>query len=90
MVYKSFLLCAVLATLHSTVFASPTLSRGNHARNGDTRSLADAAKEYPQLLPLEQGNEKFRQSIANSDQPNLLQNLTANGQHPEFVFIGCA
>lgn len=86
---KSFLLYTLLATLYSTVFASPALSaRGNSRRSG-IRTLADAADEYPQLLPLEEGNTRFRQSIAGSDQPDLLWDLTANGQHPGFLFLGC-
>ncbi|KAF9788200.1 carbonic anhydrase [Thelephora terrestris] len=88
---KTFSLYAVLATATlSTVVASPTLAaRGNSHRSG-TRTLADAADEYPQLLPLEEGNSRFRQSIAESDHPDLLWDLTVNGQHPEFLFLGCS
>ena len=85
---RSFLLFTVLATLYSTASASPTLSARDNNQNG-IRTLADAANEFPQLLPLEEGNARFRQSIAESDKPDLLWSLTANGQHPEFLFLGC-
>ena len=84
---KSFLLYAVLATLYSTVLASATLfGRDNH---GGLRNLSDAAQQYPQLLPLEHGNAKFRDDIAKSNHPNLLWEQTVNGQHPEYLFLGC-
>lgn len=86
---RSFLLYTVLATLYSTVFASPTISaRSDYSQDG-IRTLADAVNDYPQLLPLKDGNARFRQSIADSDNPDLLWSLTANGQHPEFLFLGC-
>ena len=82
---KSFLLYAVLAT--STVFASPVIStRDSH---GGPRSLADAAVQYPQLLPLEHGNAKFRDDIAKSNHSDILWEQTVNGQHPEYLFLGC-
>jgi carbonic anhydrase len=87
---ESFIFYAVLATLHSTVFASPALyARENYGRSG-IRTLADAANDYPQLLRLQEGNERYRESIAESDRPNLLWELTANGQHPDFLFLGCS
>lgn len=86
---KSFLLYTVLASLYTTVFASPALSVRVEDYGNGTRSLADAANEYPDLLPLRDGNAKFRQNIAQSDNPDLLRNLTVNGQHPEFIFLGC-
>lgn len=78
---KSFLLYAVLGTLYSTAFASPALL----ARDNHFRTLADAAHQYPQLLPLEQGNANFR----NYTSPDLLKTLTTDGQHPEYLFLGC-
>jgi len=84
---KSFLLYAVLATLYSTAFASAIpFSRDNH---GGLRNLSDAVHQYPQLLPLEHGNAKFREDIAKSNHPNLLWEQTVNGQHPEYLFLGC-
>ena len=82
---RSFLLYTVLATLYSTALASPALS----ARSSSIRTLADATAQFPQLLPLEEGNARFQQSIAESDNPDLLWSLTANGQHPDYLFIGC-
>lgn len=86
---KPFLLYTVLATLYTTVFASPTVSARSDQDQNRTRTLADAADQFPQLLPLVEGNARFRQSIAESDKPDLLWSLTANGQHPEFLFLGC-
>jgi len=85
---KSFLFYAVLATLYSTVSGFPTLSGRDDQGNGSTRSLSDAVVQYPQLDLLEQGNAKFRDGMAKSD-PDLLRNQTVNGQHPEYLFIGC-
>ena len=89
MFYKPFLFYAILATLCSTVFASPALAgRDNHG-SGGPRNLSDAARQYPQLLPLEHGNAKFRHDIATSNHPDLLWEQTVNGQHPEYLFLGC-
>ena len=81
---KSLLLYTFLGTLYSAVFASSSLA----ARATPSRTLADAAKQYPQLLPLAGGNEYFRQEME-TEHPGLLQNLTTNGQHPEYLFFGC-
>jgi len=81
---KSLLLYAFLGTVYSTVFAFPSVI----TRDTPRRTLADAAKQYPQLLPLAEGNEEFRHDIEASN-PGLLQNLTTNGQHPEYLFLGC-
>jgi len=81
---KSLLLYAFLGTLYSTVFASPSLI----TRDTPHRTLDDAAKQYPQLLPLAEGNDQFRHDIEASH-PGLLQDLTKNGQHPEYLFLGC-
>ena len=86
---KPFLFYTVLATLYSTVFASPALSSRDNHTYGGLRNLSDAALQYPQLLPLEHGNAKFRNDIAKSNQPDLLWEQTINGQHPEYLFIGC-
>lgn len=81
---KSLLLYAFLGTLYSTVFASPSLV----ARTTPPRTLADAAKQYPQLLPLVDGNEDFRHEM-DTEHPGLLQDLATNGQHPEYLYFGC-
>ena len=82
---KSFLLYAALGTLYSTVFASPTPpARGDHGPS-HLRTLAEATHQYPQLLPLEHGNAEFR----NNTDPHLLQQLTTDGQQPEYLFLGC-
>lgn len=82
---KTFLLYAVLETLYSTVFASPTPpARDDHGFR-HLRTLADVTDQYPQLSPLEHGNAEFR----NNTNPDLLQRLTTDGQHPEYLFLGC-
>jgi len=81
---KSLLLYAFLGTLYSTVFASPSLI----ARTTPSRTLADATKQYPQLLPLSDGNDEFRHEM-DTEHPGLLEDLTTNGQHPEYLFFGC-
>lgn len=86
---KPFSLYAVLATLYSTVFASPPLSARDDHGYGSPRNLSDAAHQYPQLLPLVNGNAKFLHDIAESNDPDLLRQLTVNGQHPEYLFLGC-
>ena len=82
---KSLFLYAFLGTVYSTVFALPSLVTRD---TSPLRTLADAAKQYPQLLYLAEGNEKFRHDIEASN-PGFLQNLTTNGQHPEYLFLGC-
>jgi hypothetical protein len=89
MLSKSFLVYALFATLHSTAFASSALPARDNQGNGGLRSLDDAAKQFPELLPLVKGNDEFREDIAASNDPNLLQELTTNGQHPQYLFVGC-
>ena len=89
MLSKSFLFYAFLATLYSTAFASSALPVRDDQGNSGIRSLNDAATQFPELGPLVEGNNKFRQDIASSSNPNLLQQLTTNGQHPPYIFLGC-
>lgn len=52
-------------------------------------SLADAVGGFPEINVLIEGNQRFRDSIANSDNPNLLKEQTDAGQSPSFLFLGC-
>jgi len=53
------------------------------------KSLAEAAGSFPELNVLVEGNQRFRDSIANSSNPNLLKEQTDEGQSPGFYFLGC-
>lgn len=53
------------------------------------KSLAITAGNFPELNVLVEGNQRFRDSIANSSNPNLLQEQTGEGQTPGFLFLSC-
>jgi hypothetical protein len=53
------------------------------------KSLAEAAGGFPEINVLVEGNQRFRDSIANSSNPNVLQEQTKDGQSPGFLFLGC-
>jgi hypothetical protein len=91
----------VLLVLSSTVIPAlslpaPSSSRRVFARDnqGSVNSngqiyLNDTATRFPDLVYLAEGNQDFRSAVANSSNPGLLQGLTDNGQHPEYLFLGC-
>ncbi|KAF9642771.1 carbonic anhydrase, partial [Thelephora ganbajun] len=39
---------------------------------------------------LAEGNQNFRSAVKNSSHPDLLKDLATNGQHPEYLFLGCS
>jgi hypothetical protein len=53
------------------------------------KSLAEAAGSFPEINVLVEGNQRFRDSIANSSDPSILQKQTDEGQSPGFLFLGC-
>jgi len=53
------------------------------------KSLVEAAGSFPEINVLVEGNRRFRDSIANSSNPNLLKEQTDKGQSPGFLFLGC-
>ena len=53
------------------------------------KSLAEAAGSFPEINVLVEGNQHFRDSIANSSNPNILKEQTDQGQSPGFLFLGC-
>ena len=53
------------------------------------KSLAEAVRSFPEINVLLEGNQRFRDSIANSSNPNLLKEQTDAGQSPGFLFLGC-
>lgn len=67
-----------------------TQSNGNCTTNQSVVYLNDTATRFPDLVYLAEGNQDFRSAVANSSNPNLLQDLTTNGQHPEYLFLGCS
>lgn len=52
------------------------------------KSLAEAAGSFLDINVLVEGNKRFRDSIANSSNPNVLQGQTEDGQSPGFLFLG--
>ena len=53
------------------------------------KSLAEAVRSFPEINVLLEGNQRFRDSITNSNNPNLLKEQTEAGQIPGFLFLGC-
>ena len=51
--------------------------------------LNDTAARFPDLGYLAEGNQYFRSAVQNSSNPDLLKGLAENGQHPEYLFLGC-
>lgn len=87
----------LLVAFPSTIFGLPThspLLTGSdlHASHSHPRavtdSLVDVTDTYPELDNLLLGNAQFRKGIADSD-PALLDQLSKEGQHPDFMFLGC-
>lgn len=95
------LLVASSAVTH--VFSLPTsssnvLARDNqedenstqgNGNNSTVTSLNDTATRFPDLAYLAEGNQAFRSAVENSSDPNLLKVLATDGQHPEYLFLGC-
>ena len=52
-------------------------------------TLATVTEGFPGIGVLVEGNQRFRDSIANSSNPNLLKEQTEKGQSPGFLFLGC-
>lgn len=71
----------------SSVPSADSHSR-SHLHSARSASLVEAAGSFPELDTLLKGNNEFRDKIAASD-PELLQTLTTEGQHPDFMFLGC-
>jgi hypothetical protein len=66
-----------------------TLSNGGNSTVQNVVYLNDTATRFPGLAYLAQGNQDFITAVAGSSDPNLLQNLTTNGEHPPYLFLGC-
>jgi hypothetical protein len=81
----------------SNVFARDDHEDKNLTHDNGNNSMAaqkvmrlnDTATKFPDLEYLAEGNEYFRSAVKNSSQPDLLKKLTENGQHPEYLFLGC-
>jgi len=54
------------------------------------KSLSETAGSFPEINVLVEGNQRFRESIANSSNPSILQEQTKDGQSPGFLFLGCS
>jgi carbonic anhydrase len=72
------------------LFARQDNSTEGNGNNPTVQGLSDMAQRFPDMQPLADGNQAFRTQIAGSSNPNLLKDLTTNGQHPEFLFLGCS
>jgi len=53
------------------------------------KALIEAAGSFPEINVLVEGNQRFRDSITNSTNPELLKQQTDAGQAPGFLFLGC-
>jgi hypothetical protein len=82
--------------------ASNVISRDDHKDKNSTQGsgknsttvqevvhLNDTATRFPDLEYLAEGNQYFRSAVKNSSNPDLLKDLAENGQHPEYLFLGC-
>lgn len=54
------------------------------------QSFVEVVGSFPEISVLLEGNQRFRDSIASSSNPNLLQEQTDAGQSPGFLFLGCS
>jgi len=54
------------------------------------KNLVEVAGGFPEINALVEGNQRFRDSIANSSNPDVLQEQTDDGQSPGFLFLGCS
>lgn len=70
--------------------SNSTQCDGNNSTVQSVAYLDDTASRFPDLVYLAEGNQDFRSAVVNSSNPNLLQDLTTNGQHPEYLFLGCS
>lgn len=52
-------------------------------------SFVEVVGSFPEISVLLEGNQRFRDSIASSSNPNLLKEQTDAGQSPGFLFLGC-
>lgn len=80
----------------SSVFArddredkNSTQSNGNNSTTVQVIHLNDTTTRFPDFEYLAVGNKYFRSAVENSSNPDLLKDLTENGQHPGYLFLGC-
>jgi len=89
----------VVSSAVTPVFSLPTPSSNVFARvNQDVKNsntvqkvmhLNDTATRFPDLGYLAEGNQNYRSAVKNSSNPKLLKELATDGQHPEYLFLGC-
>jgi carbonic anhydrase len=85
-------------SLPTPVSSSHILARDDQGGNNSTQGsgsystvyLNNTASRFPDLVYLAEGNQNFRSAVQNSSNPNLLGDLTTDGQHPEYLFLGCS
>jgi len=92
---------AVTSVFSLPALASSVFARGDHEDKNSTQSngnksttvrvihLNDTATRFPDFEYLAMGNKHFRSAVKNSSNPDLLKELTENGQHPGYLFLGC-
>lgn len=54
------------------------------------QSFVEVVGSFPEINVLIEGNQRFRDSVASSGNPNVLQEQTDAGQSPGFLFLGCS
>jgi carbonic anhydrase len=67
-----------------------TQTNGTDSNVQNVVYLNDTATRFPGLAYLAKGNQDFISAVAGSPDPSLLQNLTTNGEHPPYLFLGCS
>ncbi|KAF8652375.1 hypothetical protein AX16_004403 [Volvariella volvacea WC 439] len=85
--FASLLILALVAI--SSTLAHPIHQEAREVRIIGRTQSAKRAVNAPELQLLADGNKKFRETVE-ADDPGLLSRLTAEGQAPPFMFLGCA
>ena len=93
MVSAFLILFIIFLAISAPVSGQPTVTRPGYYRrlrqeSIQPKSLAEAAGSFPDINVLVEGNKRFRNSIVNSSNPNVLQGQTEDEQSPGFLFLG--
>ena len=87
-------LFTALLVAFTPVTGMPTVTRRGYYKQlrqepVKLHTLANVVGSFPEINVLVEGNQRFRDSVANSSNPNILKELTDEGQSPGFLFLGC-
>lgn len=95
MVPTFFALFIALLAVSAPVSGRPMVTRRGYYKQlrqepVQLQSFVEVVGSFPEINVLLEGNQRFRDSIASSSNPNLLKEQTDAGQSPGFLFLGCS